>query len=209
MRRKYIILLISLLVLVLIVLLVVWNRNIQCSISSTKQQYRIEATEYLKEKYLETMIVTEEVIISDEKSVKAYPVKFPEIEFYVRKGDGIYDTYLYASLRHEAERILKDAFIGYESEIYVSELKWCNPTPDGKFETFYYLDELYKSLERIPVWKDINEYQKIEIAKVDINDISSESDIFEIIEGVKKMGCNIENLQITDGSGKIYEYSIE
>ena len=168
----------------------------------------LEVEEYLEKKYSETMIVTNEVVIGDEKSVQAYPIKNPELVFFVRKGDIMMDTYLYATLRHEAELLLKDAFLQYEAEIYVSELKWVNPTMDGQFETFRYLDELYKSLGKIPSWKDVNEYQKIEDAKVNIkSNISDESHISECIEDIKKTGCHIENLQIIDKSKKIYKYT--
>ena len=200
---------IGFIILILLVLLVLGvGLYIQSNIFKIKQQYVLEATEYLKKKYSETMVVTENVVIGDEKSVQAYPIETPEIVFFVRKGDAIMDTYLYSSLRYEAELLLKDAFIQYEPEIYVSELKWCNPTADGKFETFSYLDGMYETLGRVPFWKDVNEYQKIEYAKVNIKrNISDESHISESIEDIKKAGCHIEKLQITDSSGRIYKYT--
>lgn len=206
MAKGHKVLTIGFIILILLVLGV--GVYIQFNIFKIKQQYVLEATEYLKKKYSEKMVVTENVVIGDEKTVQAYPIETPELVFFVRKGDAIMDTYLYASLRHEAELLLKNAFIQYEPEIYVSELKWCNPTTDGKFETFSYLDGLYETLGRVPLWKDVNEYQKIEYAKVNIKlNISNESHVSESIEDIKKAGCHIENLQITDNSGRIYKYT--
>ncbi len=209
MTKRHTVFTIGFIILILLVLLALGvGLYIQSNIFKIKQQYVLEATEYLKKKYSETMVVTENVVIGDEKSVQAYPIETPELVFFVRKGDTIMDTYLYAALRYEAELLLKDVFIQYEPEIYVSELKWCNPTTDGKFETFSYLDGLYEDLGRVPFWKDVNEYQKIEYAKVNIKlNISDESHISESIEDIKKAGCHIENLQITDNSGRIYKYT--
>lgn len=205
MNKRHIVLTVSFIIILFVMGLIL---RIQYNIFKIKQQYIFEATEYLGRKYSETMVVTENVVIGDEKSVQAYPVETPELVFFVRKGDAIMDTYLYAALRYEAELLLKDAFIQYEPEIYVSELKWCNPTPDGKFETFSYLNEVYETLGRIPSWKDVNEYQKIEHAKVNIKfSVLDESYISKSIEDIGKAGCHIENLQIMDQSGRIYKYT--
>lgn len=209
MAKRHKVLTIGFIIIILLVLLVLGvGLHIQFNILKIKQQYVLEATEYLGKKYSETMVVTENVVIGDEKSVQAFPIETPELVFFVRKGDAIMDTYLYSSLRYETELLLKDAFIQYEPEIYVSELKWCNPTDDGKFETFSYLDGLYETLGRVPSWKDVNEYQKIEYAKVNIKfNITDETYISKSIEDIQKTGCHIEKLQIIDNSGRIYKYS--
>lgn len=179
------------------------------NINLNKQSFKEEAENYLEKKYFEKMMVTDNIVIGDEKSVQAYPIETPEIIFFVRKGDVIGDTYLYAALRHQAELILKDAFSQYDSEIFVSELKWCNPTPNRQFETLQYLDELYKKLGHIPLWKDVNEYQKVEYANVDIKTpINNENEIFKVIQNVEETGCHIENLQIKDSTGRIYKYTV-
>ena len=201
--KKYSLFIIFILSLILYLVI-----DIRFNIYNIKRQYITEVNDYLEKKYSCKMSIKNEVIVGDEKSVQAYPVENPEIVFFVRKGNMISDTFLSECLRNEVYNILKTAFSYCHAEIYVSELKWCNPTPDGKNETFLYLDSLYYESGRIPTWKDVNNYQKIECAKVILSvKIEEDNIIYETVQKVQNSGCHIERLQITDSIGKVYEYS--
>ncbi len=201
--KKFVLILLGLFIIFLIFVM------INCNINSTKQDFIAEAREYLNRKYFQKMIVADEVIIGDEKSVLAYPESNPELCFFVRKGKALYDTYLSKCLCYEAERALCEAFGDFKAECIVSDLKWCNPTESGEFETFVYLDKLYASLGRVPLWEDINGYQKIEEAEVNIiGKISSEEEVEKAVEYIKSKGCNIETLVIKDSFGYIFQTEV-
>ena len=204
MIRKYYFILVVFIVLIS----VIFALYVMFTISNTKQQYILEVKEYLDKKYSLEMNIKGKVSLGDMKSVQAYPVEIPEIVFFVQKTNEIRDTFLRECLKTEASDILIGAFSEYDAEIYVSELMYVNPTPDGKNASFFYLDNLYYELGRIPVWKDINEYQKIKLAEVNISTEIDEDNLLGIIQKVQNSGCHIESLQITDIAGKIYEYSI-
>lgn len=199
---------VMLLFLIVFLVISLFVGYIYYNIQTSKQEFRKEAQLYLEEKYSQNAVVNNNVSISDIKTVEAYFQSQPELCFRVFKEKVFHDTYIEQCLRFEAENILKTAFKEYDCEIYVSGLKWTNPTEDGNNETYYYLDQLYKSLGRIPVWKDINEYQKIKVANVKINQYEiKEEDILEAIEYVKNIGCHIELLEIKDLSETVFQYS--
>ena len=200
--KKIVLISISILLILIVLLVSQINNNIKVK----KQNFQKEAGIYLKNKYSERMVITDDVIIGDERSVRVYWEEKPEIEFFVRKGKSFMDTFLSECLKLECEELLLGVFSEYEPNVYVSDLMWCNPTPNGEFETFSYLDKRYGELGRILSWKDINEYQKIEKAEVLIKSNLTDNEVDKAVNVIKEEGCHIHVLTIKDVMGIEYKY---
>ena len=200
--KKSVLVTISILLILIVLLVLHINNNIRFQ----KQNFRKEVEIYLKDKYNEKMVITDDVILSDERSVLVYWEEKPEIKFFVRKGKNFTDSFLSECLKVECEKLLMGAFFEYDPNVYVSDLKWCNPTPDGEFETFSYLNKRYGELGRILSWKDINEYQKIEKAEVLIKSNLTDNEVDKAVNVIKEEGCHIHVLTIKDVMGIEYKY---
>lgn len=178
-----------------------------------KTEYILSAQNYLNEKYGEKMVVYD-ASVSDIAATRAYLKNNRDFKFSViiYKSEGKFDYedyYIQECLQAEAENIVKKAFSAYNiSSVYVSGLKWCNPTSDGNNETFAYLDDLYYKFGRIPKWSEINEHQMIENTEVNINGTLSESAAQDILKEIEYSGCKIENIRINDNSGSVFCGSI-